>query len=73
MQEKLNSVKKNSETPLEKEIHIVVNRITIFAVIVGIIFFAASAAFGMNIILSFVYGIGIFISCIPEGTPLALM
>ncbi|CAN8071184.1 unnamed protein product [Agarophyton chilense] len=57
----------NVQTTLQKDIHHFVVNISVFAVLVGLLFFVFGILQGTKLIHNIVYSIGIIVSNIPEG------
>lgn len=55
------------ETPIHRELTHFIRIISTIAIVLGVVFFAASAALGKGVIGSLIFAIGIIVANVPEG------
>ena len=68
----LTQEEEKSTSPLQQELQVVANRITIFAVIVSILLFAGSIYQGLGIQFALVYALGIAVAVVPQALPMQI-
>ncbi len=66
----LTQKEEKSESPLQKELKIVANRLAIFAILIGIILFGVSIYRGLDLYYALIYGLGITVAIVPQGLPM---
>lgn len=68
----LTQVEKEASSPLQKELTVIANRISIFAVFTGIALFAISMWEGLGFNLAIIYGLGIAVAIVPQALPMQI-
>ncbi|MBN1829086.1 MAG: HAD-IC family P-type ATPase, partial [Deltaproteobacteria bacterium] len=63
---------KQAPSPLQLELAVIANRISIFAVFIGIVLFAVSLWQGLGLNLAIVYGLGIAVAVVPQALPMQI-
>lgn len=61
-----------SRSPLQNELHVVANRIAIFAVIIGFTLFGISIYQGLGLNFALIYGLGIAVAVVPQALPMQI-
>jgi Ca2+-transporting ATPase len=61
-----------SQTPLQVELGTLGNRITIFAIIIGIILFGVTIWQGLGLNLALIYALGIAVAVVPQALPMQI-
>ena len=61
-----------SLSPLQKELSVVANRLTIFAVVISAVIFGASAYLDFSLDYALIYAIGVAVSIVPQALPMQI-
>ncbi|HPJ66562.1 MAG TPA: cation-transporting P-type ATPase [Desulfobacteraceae bacterium] len=62
----------HAPSPLQKELGVIANRISVFAVIIGIILFVLSMWEGLGLNLALIYALGIAVAVVPQALPMQI-
>ncbi len=68
----LTQVEKKSKSPLQLEMQSIANRITVFAVIIGIMLFMVTIWQGLGMNLALIYALGIAVAVVPQALPMQI-
>jgi len=68
----LTQEEKKSKSPLQLEIQSIANKITIFAVAIGILLFIVTIWQGLGINLALIYALGIAVAVVPQALPMQI-
>ncbi len=68
----LTQEEKKSQTPLQVELGTLGNRITIFAILIGIMLFGITIWQGLGLNLALVYALGIAVAVVPQALPMQI-
>ena len=61
-----------SLSPLQKELSVVANRLTVFAVVISAVIFGASAYLEFSLDYALIYAIGVAVSIVPQALPMQI-
>jgi Ca2+-transporting ATPase len=68
----LTQEEKKSKSPLQLEMQSIANRITVFAIIVGLILFGVTIWQGLGINVALIYALGIAVAVVPQALPMQI-
>ncbi len=68
----LTQEEERSQSPLQKELSIVANRLAIFAILIGLLLFGVSIYRGLDLYYALVYGLGITVAIVPQALPMQI-
>ena len=68
----LTQEEKTSKSPLQLEMQSIANRITVFAVIIGIMLFIVTIWQGLGMNLALIYALGIAVAVVPQALPMQI-
>ena len=68
----LTQEEKKSKSPLQLEMQSIANRITVFAIIVGLVLFGVTIWQGLGISIALIYGLGIAVAVVPQALPMQI-
>jgi Ca2+-transporting ATPase len=68
----LTQQEKKSKSPLQLEMQSIANRITVFAVIVGLVLFGVTIWQGLGIGIALIYALGIAVAVVPQALPMQI-
>jgi len=69
---RLTDSEKNKQSPLQKEMQVIANRITVFASLIGLALFGVTIWQGLGPGFALVYGLGIAVSVVPQALPMQI-
>jgi Ca2+-transporting ATPase len=68
----LTQEEKKSKSPLQLEMQSIANRITVFAIIVGLMLFGVTIWQGLGISIALIYALGIAVAVVPQALPMQI-
>jgi len=68
----LTQEEKKSKSPLQLEMQSIANRITVFAIIIGIILFGVTIWQGLGMNMALIYALGIAVAVVPQALPMQI-
>jgi len=68
----LTQEEEKSRSPLQRELHSVANRLTVFAVIIAVFLFIGSNLQGLGLNFAFIYALGIAVAVVPQALPMQI-
>ena len=68
----LTQQEKQELSPLQRELGVIANRISIFAIFIGIVLFGVSLWEGLGFNLALIYGLGIAVAVVPQALPMQI-
>jgi Ca2+-transporting ATPase len=68
----LTQEEETSKSPLQQELQVIANRITVFAIFIAILLFAGSLYQGLGLNFALIYALGIAVAVVPQALPMQI-